>query len=496
MIANPPRSSRHLAGRGAPQGRAAVGALGRAAGGLLGGRRADAGRPRCGRAAASLLLVCLLASGLAACGSSGGNGSGSATQALVTPLATSLSSASGSWALLPAGASSGEEHFWELLHRGAGSSHWSLATPPGVQDNGGLAIAAAGYTLLAGFLPSYNLHFSPLALTTNGGTSWTPTPVPLPSGLTGVPDSLALDSGGTTYALLANGGGEIVVGNTRGDEWRSITNARALVTTPSAPSARTSTTPRTPSTTPRTPVTPRTPSTTPRTPVTPRTPSTTPRTPVTPRTTTAPSTPTSTPIARGCGLTSIDAIASLSPDGVLAGGTCTKAGQIGEYAYAQGGWRAAAPPTPAALRGIPGKVLWLTSSGATTLTLVDFPSPSQNTLLAAWSSDGGHRWSESPPLAMGSREDLIAAGPAPHDKTFLLLSTPHGNRLRIGAPTTAWRATPRPPEGTATVVVGGNGEIDALAAHVYNIVDWRLVGTPGAWHSVGTLRISVSTSSH
>ncbi len=432
MRADSPRTSRRPAERGAPRRRAATG----------------------------VLTLCLLAASLAACGSSGGGGSGggSATDALATPLATSLPSADGSWALLPAGASSGEEHFWELLYRGAGSSHWSLVTPPGVQDNGGLAIAAAGGALLAGFLPSYNLHYSPLALTTNGGTTWTPTPVPLPSGLTGVPDSLALGPGGTTYALLANHGGEIVAVNKQGGELRSLTTARALAATSLAPSP----TPHTPGTTPRTPTTP----------------------------------PTATQLASGCGLTSINAIASFSTESVLAGGTCTKAGQIGEYAYAHGSWRAEAPPTPAALRGLPSEVLWLTSTGAATLTLVDFPSPSQNTLLAAWSSDGGHRWTESPPLAMGAREDLIAAGPAPHNQTFLLVSTPHGNRLRIGAPATAWRATPRPPEGTATAVVGSNGEIDALAVHMYNIVDWRLVGTPGTWQRVGTLHVTVSTSSH
>ena len=306
-------------------------------------------------------------------------------------------------------------------------------TPPGVQDNDGLAIAATGSTLLAGFLPSYNLHFSPLALTTNGSTSWTPTPVPLPSGLTGVPDSLALGPGGATYALLGNDGGKIVAGNTQGGEWHSLTTARALATTPAT---------------------------------------------------------------RGCGLTSIDAIASLSSEGALAGGTCAKAGQIGVYAYTHGGWRAAAPPTPAALRDNPSRVLWLTSTGATTLTLVDFPSPSQNTLLAAWSTDGGHRWTESPPLVMGAREDLIAAGAAPHDQTFLLLNTPHGTRLRIGAPAIPWRTTPRPPEGTATVVMSRNGEIDALAVHIYNIVDWSLTGTPAAWQRVGMLHIAVSASPH
>ncbi len=97
---------------------------------------------------------------------------------------------------------------------------------------------------------------------------------------------------------------------------------------------------------------------------------------------------------------------------------------------------------------------------------------------------------------MSASEELIAAGAAPHAQTFLLVSTPHGSRLRIGAPATPWRATPRPPAGTATVVMGSNGEVDALAVHVYDIVDWRLVGTPGVWHSVGTLRVSVSAPSH
>ncbi len=412
-----------------------------------------------------MLVLCLLASSLAACGSGGGSGggssSGSATKPLSTPLATSLPSAGGSWALLPAGASSGEEHFWELLHRGAGSSHWSLVTPPGVQDNGGLGIAASGRTLLAGFLPSYNLHFSPLALTTDGGTTWTP--ALLPSALTSVPDSLALSAGGTTYALLAKGGGEIVQSSTPGSgEWRSLTTARALATLP---------------------------------------------------------------VAHRCGLASIDAIVSTSPqgvlasgsspegvlaggsspevlaggaspEGVLAGGTCTKAGQIGEYAYAHGSWHAAAPPTPPALRGDPSRVISLASTGGTTLTLVDFPAASQNTLLAAWSTDGGHRWTESPPLVMGAREELIAAGPSPHAQTFLLVSTPHGSRLRIGAPATPWRATPRPPTGTATVALGGTGEIDALAVHVYSIVDWRLVGTPGVWLRAGTLPVTVSAAPH
>ncbi len=354
--------------------------------------------------------------------------------ALLTPLATSLPGAGGSWALLPAGASSGEEHFWELLRRRGGrGASWSLVTPPGVQDNGGLAIAAAGGTLLAGFLPSYNLHFSPLALTPDGGSSWTPDLLPLTGGLLGVPDSLALSSDGTAYALLVRNGGEVVMSDGGGGEWRALTAVRALATLP---------------------------------------------------------------VAHGCGLRSIDAIASTSPHGVLVGGACMHGGQIGEYAYANGRWRTAAPPTPATLRGNPSRVMSLASTNGTVFTLVDFPSASQNTLLAAWSADGGHSWTETRPLVMGAREDPIAAGPAPHAHTFLLVSTPHGDRLRIGASSTPWRTTPRPPAGTATVAVGGAGEVDALAVHGYNIADWRLLGTSGLWHRVGTLHVSVSASSH
>jgi hypothetical protein len=413
MSAHSPRSTRRRAGLGAPRRRAAAGLLAR------------------GPAAAGLIVLCLLASNLAACGSVGGSGSAAPTDALSTPLATSLPSAAGSWALLPAGASSGEEHFWELLHRGASNANWSLVTPPGVQDNGGLAIAAAGSTLLAGFIPSYNLHFSPLALTSDGGATWTPDL--LPGGLTAVPDSLALSSDGRAYALLAKDGGEIVVRNVPGGEWRSLTTSRALA---------------------------------------------------------------AAPVAGGCGLTSIDAIASAPSGGLLVGGACAHTGQIGEYAYTRGGWRAAAPPTPAALRGDVNRVLSLVSTSGTKFTLVDFPSASQNTLIAAWSTDEGHSWTEAPPQVMGAREGLIAAGPAPHSHTFLLVSTPHGNRLRIGAPSTPWRATPRPPAGTATVALSGAGEVDALAVHGYNIADWRLVGTPPAWQRVGTLHVSVSVSSH
>ena len=48
----------------------------------------------------------------------------------------------GTWAIVAMGGpAAGENQFWELLARPAGSTRWELVTPPGVADNGGLVAA-------------------------------------------------------------------------------------------------------------------------------------------------------------------------------------------------------------------------------------------------------------------------------------------------------------------------------------------------------------------
>ena len=64
--------------------------------------------------------------------------------------------------------------FWQLFVRPATASRWSLVTPPGVADNGGLVAAGGGTSLVVGFRPSQNLVFSPLATSTDAGRNWTP----------------------------------------------------------------------------------------------------------------------------------------------------------------------------------------------------------------------------------------------------------------------------------------------------------------------------------
>jgi len=121
------------------------------------------------------------------------------------PLESATSSPAGSWVILPMGHISDQANtFWQVLHATASPAHWSVVTPPGVADNGGLAMGVSGGSSLVGFLPSDRLHFSPLSLSSDAGTTWSP--AFLPGALAPVPDALALAAGNPQTALAVTGG--------------------------------------------------------------------------------------------------------------------------------------------------------------------------------------------------------------------------------------------------------------------------------------------------
>ncbi len=153
----------------------------------------------------------LLGGALASCSSSSVPGS-SAPAAGVLPLISSSAGASASWATLPMGNLHDPFNtFWQLFELSAGTTQWTLSTPRGVASNGGLT-ASPGYpeSVIVGFEASQNLHFSPLAASSDRGNDWV-TGL-LPAALTASPDALAR-SGGRSLALLGTGGTR-VVGNT------------------------------------------------------------------------------------------------------------------------------------------------------------------------------------------------------------------------------------------------------------------------------------------
>ncbi len=183
--------------------------------------------PRTARIAAALAAVFV-----AGCGStSAASPAPAAARAARPSLVTSLTIPGGpSWAIVEMGGSSARHNnFWQLITRPAGAASWRLATPPGVADNGGLVAASpGGRGLVAGFNPSQDLTFSPLASTRNGGARWTPSL--LPAGLARVPSALATGPGGKLIALTGRGQAELSAPGVSG--WTRLASAASLAATP------------------------------------------------------------------------------------------------------------------------------------------------------------------------------------------------------------------------------------------------------------------------
>jgi hypothetical protein len=142
-------------------------------------------------------------------------------------LARSVAGLGGTWGVaMMGGLAARHNNFWELFTRPDRTHNWRLVTPPGVASNGGLVIAelAAG-SVAAGFRPSQDLAFSPLAVTNDNGATWSPGL--LDAGLADVPAALAADSHGSALlALVSNGTAEL--SGTRGKTWTRLTTLHSL----------------------------------------------------------------------------------------------------------------------------------------------------------------------------------------------------------------------------------------------------------------------------
>jgi hypothetical protein len=169
------------------------------------------------------VLTILAAAGLVA-GCGGGSQSHGdslpAAQAASGPLATSLVTPAGSWAIVPMAAN---PIFWQVFERPADGSTWRLVTPPGVADNGGLVAAGTGGSLTVAFRPSQGLLFSPLAISADSGAKWA-TGL-LDADLADAPDALA-GSGSDLLALLQDG--TIMTSTNGGVSWSVLARPQAI----------------------------------------------------------------------------------------------------------------------------------------------------------------------------------------------------------------------------------------------------------------------------
>ena len=292
-----------------------------------------------------LLAVTVLCAG---CGSAARPAGAPASPVRPPSLATSLVTATGTWAVAVLGGSAAQHNnFWQLFVRPAGTGRWRLATPPGVASNGGLVVAGLGAgSVVAGFRPSQDLIYSPLAITHDNGTAWTPSL--LDAALADVPDALAAaPGGGRLLALLGNGEAEL--SGPGGTAWARLATRRSLAASPAG---------------------------------------------------------------SHCGLGSLTAAAFSSSGVPLLAGGCARPGTAGVFAYAGGTWRLAGPALPAAYARRSVTVLRLTTTAGTTTALLAAGTGSAARLLAAWSTDGGARWALSPPLPLrGATLRSASSGP-------------------------------------------------------------------------------------
>ena len=258
-------------------------------------------RPGAGLALMGAMLA-LLAAG---CGSQAAPVTSPALRVQTAPLSTSLVTPQGTWAVTVMGGSAADENnFWQLFVRPAGATRWSLVTPAGVADNGGLVAAAGdeqGASLVVGFRPSQSLAFSPLATSSDTGQHWTPGL--LDADLADVPDAMAVAPSGQTLALLRDGDIETAASAAAATagQWSRLTTLSALAA--SAP-------------------------------------------------------------GRGCGLVAVNAVSFGQNNVPMAAGSCVRRGVAGVFADRGGAWQAAGPVLPAGFGGDQVQVLGLSRNAA------------------------------------------------------------------------------------------------------------------------------------
>lgn len=396
-------------------------------------------RQRSRRAGAALAAALALAAlGLAACGQSStspGEQQKAGPGPAPAPLATSLTTAGGTWATLAMGHLGDPLNtFWQLLYRPPGSSTWTdQVRATGVATNGGLVMASPGdRSLVTGLLPSHLLTYSPVISTANGGRTWANGL--LPRGLAPRVDALATNVEGASLALVEGRDGNDLLSTPSGlSTWNPLVTQYALAATAAG---------------------------------------------------------------QGCGITSVDAVA-FSGAAPVAGASCSRPGVAGVMTYAAGEWRLAGPPLAGPFHDDPVGVLALTSTASGMVALLQVSGAAGADVVAGWTRDSGRTWSLSPAVPVASSEKVESVGGDGAGGVFVLVSGPgRASRLEhVAGRGNPWQALPAPPAGTATVAFGWHGSAQSLAVDAATLTVWNLAPGGSAWVKGQVLQVPIEYGS-
>jgi hypothetical protein len=384
---------------------------------------------------AALVTTGLMTTVLAGCGSTHASGTGQPATPAIPSLATSAGYPDGTYAVLVMGGSAATHNdFWQVFVRPTGKqATWRLATPVGVADNGGIAVAATGGpSLVAALLPSQDLHFSPLSRTTDNGAKWTADGL-LNTPLAATPSALAATPSGGLIALTRSGAAEVA--SHPGGAWARLATQRSVASSPAARGCGlTSLT------------------------------------------------------AAGYTASGIALLAGTCTRGGHAGIFARGSG---------GGWAASGPALPAALAGGPVAVLQLARSGTAEVALLQAGTGRAASLLGAWSADNGGSWRLSAPYPLAGAQPRSAgvAGQAlgvllrNADRTT-------GRAITVTGPGAAWQALPALPAGTAalpagavTLAAGPAGGFQLLSGRLSQLSVWA--AGPSGWSRSQVIKVSI-----
>ncbi|MGD0686067.1 MAG: hypothetical protein ABSA03_13230 [Streptosporangiaceae bacterium] len=408
------------------------------------------------------VIAAVLATG---CGSTvaGAGPSAAAPTQVRLPLAASLTvPGAASWAVVEMGGSSAQhENFWQLIARRTPAARWTLATPQGVADNGGLVAASlGGAALVTGINPSQDLRFSPLATTHDGGAHWSPGL--LPAGLASLPSALAAGPGGRLLAITDGGLAEMSAPG--GASWARLTSLASLAATPAGRSCGLSSL------------------------------------------TAAAFSPSGVPLLAGMctsrGVTGIFAYSGgrWRPAGLAVPADLAQS-RVSVLRLADAGSRTSALLTTAAPGGRVSLVAawanpagrWVLSAplplnGARVVSTALAATTAATAPTAASATGAAGKDASASGTAKARAATTTTAAPSTASTVGVILST--GLADTIAGPAARWRQLPALPAHAAALVLGPGTQISALAAHGSILTGW-LLAAPAGTRNVGWARTQV-----
>ena len=333
--------------------------------------------------------------------------------------------------------------FYELFDRPAGASDWTLATPPGVADNGGLVVGpSASGALTAGFLPAADLTFSVLASRAAGSTQWTPGDVP--GTLAAEPDALAAGPSGQTAAVLSGNDSPVEAQASGASSWHRVATAGDLAGVHGG-------------------------------------------CPVT-RITSVAVTASGAPVV-GAHCTGPQVGIFVPRD--------ASAGVTPDLDAPDGGWSRAGSTL-----GAPGvtatTVLRLQAEGAGIAGLVEGSGSADSSIVGVWGASATAVIAQSSPLTVqsGWAVRATATGGSGGLGVAVLLGTASARGLRlagVAGPGQPWVSYATPPSGTTAVALVGD-EVDAFVPAGSTLHVWAATGT-GPWRQVDQLTVPIQYGS-